>query len=128
MRDELRRAALFTSGVAELSRNRAEQIVRGMVKSGDLRKDQVAAWVKNLMDMSKENRREMIAFIRAESTNQVKNLGLATKRDVERLERRVARLETTAKSAKKSTRKPTSKKSTVPRTPSKTERGGSSPS
>lgn len=124
MLDEFRRLALFTSGVAELTRNRAEQLVREMVKSGEVRRDQASSLVKNAMEFSRENRKELGALIRSEIRNQVAALGLATARDVQRLERRVARLEnrsqgpsTQASRTKKTTaKKTTSKKSTRKRT------------
>lgn len=78
MLDDLKRVALFGSGVAELTRNKAEAVV------------------KELVDRSRENQRELSAFVRSEVTNQIRNLGLATRRDLERLERRVARLESAA--------------------------------
>lgn len=89
MRDDLRRVALFGSGVAELTRHRAEALAR------------------DLIERSKENRSEFLRIIRDEISNQLESLGVATKRDVERLERRVARIE--ANSKKKST---TAKKKT----------------
>lgn len=79
MRDDLRRMALFGSGVAELTRNRAEQLAR------------------ELVEKSKANRDELLKLMRAEIQNQIATVGVATKRDVERLERRVLRLETQMK-------------------------------
>lgn len=75
MRDEVRRMALFGSGVAELTRHRAEQLAR------------------DLVERSKQNRDELLKLIRGEIQNQIQALGVATKRDLERLERRVTRLE-----------------------------------
>jgi polyhydroxyalkanoate synthesis regulator phasin len=118
--DEFKRLALFTSGVAELTRNRAEQLVRDMVKSGEVRKDQASSLVKTALEFSKVNRKEFIEAIRSEIKNQVSKAGFVTKRDIERLERRVDRLETQAKKTtagsgrppRKSTRKSTAKKTT----------------
>lgn len=112
MRDELRRMALFGSGVAELTRNRAEQIVKEFVKAGDVRREQTSSVVRELLDRNRENRREIASFLRTELQGQVANLGLATKRDVERLERRIARLEKASVkgTAKKTTAKTTKKK------------------
>ena len=113
MLDELRRVALFTSGVAELTRHRAEQMVKDLVQRGDVGREQASAAVREIMDASKQSRQELVRFVRSEIQAQVANLGLASKRDVERLERRVARLEsqgrtaTTRSTAKKSTRKST---------------------
>lgn len=88
MRDDLRRMATLGSGVAELTRNRAEQLA------------------KDLIARSNKNRSELLRIIRSEVSNQLTSLGVATKRDVERLERRVARLEANAK-------KPTQRRSST---------------
>ena len=93
MKDELRRMAMIGSGVAELTKHRAEQIVKDLVKAGDLRSGNAKTVVKELMERSKANRKEILGFVRSEIKNQIESLGLAGKRDIERLERRVARLE-----------------------------------
>lgn len=104
MRDEIRRLALFTSGMVELTKHRAEKLVRDVVGGGDLGKDQASGLVKEMVRRSAENRRELVSFVRGEIRNQIESLGVATKRDVERLERRVARMESRKKTtAKKST-------------------------
>ena len=121
MIDELRRLALFTSGVAELSRDRAEKLVRKAVKSGDIRSGQAKEMVKGLMETSRQNRKELLALIRSEMQNQIANLGVASKRDFERLERRVGRLEERARGPKKTTAKKTTgpKKTTAKKTTAK---------
>lgn len=85
MRDDLRRMALFGSGVAELTRNRAEQLA------------------KDLVERSKQNRDEILNLVRSEIRNQLSAVGVASKRDVERLERRVARLEGSTRGAPRKT-------------------------
>ena len=93
VRDEVRRMAMFGSGVAELTRHRAEQLAR------------------ELVERSKQNRDELMKLIRTEIQNQVANLGVPSKRDVQRLERRVTRLEAQLKDvARTSTVKKTSSK------------------
>ncbi len=127
MRDEIRRIALITSGVVELTRNRAEAIVRDLIKTGELPGSQAGGTVRDLMERSRQNRDEILNLVRSEIRGQVEAIGLASRRDLERLERRIARLEgrssapttarkspkrTTAKSSKKSTaKKSTAKKS-----------------
>lgn len=117
MLDELRRVALFTSGVAELTRHQAERIVKDFVKSGDVRRKQASSAVKELMETSKVARTELARLIRSEIQNQIESLGLATKRDLERLDRRVGRLETERK--KPATTKAAPKKSTAKKTTAK---------
>lgn len=121
MLDEVRRLALFGSGVAELTRHQAEQIIKDLVKAGDVRRQQASSAARDLYDRSRENRKQMTSIIRSEIQNQVQNLGLASKRDLERLERRIARLESERKktTAKRSTaKKSTAKKSTAKKTTS----------
>lgn len=101
MLDELRRVALFTSGVAELTRHQAERIVRDLVKGGEVRRQQASSTVKDLLETSKMARTELVRLVRSEIQNQIAGLGLVTKRDLDRLERRIARLESSSR--KKST-------------------------
>jgi polyhydroxyalkanoate synthesis regulator phasin len=112
VRDEIRRIALFASGVGDLTRNRAEQIAKELVKSGEVRRDQAAGWAKTLFDASAENRQEIIRFIRSEMQHQVQALGLATTKDLEQLERRLDRVEATSR---RMTAKSTVAKKTVAR-------------
>lgn len=107
MRDEVRRMALFGSGVAELTRHRAEQLAR------------------DLVERSKQNRDEMMKLIRGEIQNQIASVGVATKRDVERLERRVTRLEGQIKelNQKKAATKRTTAKKTAKKSTSSTTKG-----
>src|SRR5918992_118075 len=91
MLDEVRRLALFTSGVAELTRHRAEQIVKAMMS--DSSGAGAPAMVRQLVETSRHNRQEFLRLIGAEIRDQVESLGLATASDLERLERRVDRLE-----------------------------------
>jgi polyhydroxyalkanoate synthesis regulator phasin len=119
MMDELRRMAIFGSGMVELTKGRAEKIVKDLVKEGEVRRKQASSVVKELMETSRANRKELVRFVRAEMQNQIESMGLATKRDVERLERRVARMEVNlaeASSPRKTTaRKTSSRKKTTER-------------
>jgi polyhydroxyalkanoate synthesis regulator phasin len=103
--EEMRRLAIFTSGVAELTRNRAEQVVKTLMSDHP----EASAAVKQLVEISKQNRQELLRVISQEMHDQVEALGLATKADLERLERRLARLEERARSAAA----PTSSKKTA---------------
>src|SRR5687768_2937217 len=121
MRDELRRAALISSGVAELTRHQTEKIVKELVKGGEGRRKQASSVVKDILDTSKTAGTELSRVIRSEIRNQMASLGIVTKRDLERLERRVARLEstkkkkTTARSSTSKSRSSTTSKSSASR-------------
>ena len=113
MLDEFRRLALFTSGVAELTRHRAEQLVRDMVRSGEVRRDQASSLVKTVLEVGRQNRAELGDLIRSEIRNQVSNLGLVGRRDLERLERRIACLEERSKPATSRSKKTPARKKTA---------------
>ena len=110
--EEMRRLAIFTSGVAELTRNRAEQVVKTLMSDHP----EASAAVKQLVEISKQNRQELLRVISQEMHDQVEALGLATKADLERIERRLARLEERARSAAApvSAKKTAAKKSSGP--------------
>lgn len=101
--------ALFGSGVAELTRHRAEQLAR------------------DLVERSKQNRDELLKLIRGEIQNQIQALGVATKRDLERLERRVTRLEGQIKdlNEKKAAPKRTAAKKPAAKTSAASKKAGS---
>jgi polyhydroxyalkanoate synthesis regulator phasin len=120
MREDLRRMALFTSGLAEMTRHRAEDLVRSWVRSGETTREQAQAMAHDLMEWSRQNRKELTRFVKSEIEIQVAALGVATKRDVERLERRVATLERAARSAPEQAGAPSTRKTT--RTARKTAR------
>lgn len=118
MREDLRRFAVFTSGVAEMTRNRAEELVRSWARP-DIRREQAQAMARDLMEWSKHNRRELTALVRSEIQSQLTSIGVASRRDVERLERRVESLEESlrglvaSRARKTPARKSTGRKSTA---------------
>ena len=112
--------ALFTSGLAEMTRHRAEDLVRSWVSSGETTREQAQAMAHDLMEWSRQNRKELARFVKSEIEIQVAALGVATKRDVERLERRVATLERAVRSAPEQAAAPSTRKTT--RTARKTPR------
>jgi polyhydroxyalkanoate synthesis regulator phasin len=92
--------AMIGSGVVELTRNRAEQMVKGLVSSGDVSPSGAQAMVQDLVERSRQTRKELTRFVREEIKNQIEGLGLASTRELERIERRVSRLEDNLKKAR----------------------------
>jgi polyhydroxyalkanoate synthesis regulator phasin len=87
---------------AAMTQARAEDLVRDLVRAGEVQAEQAQTVIDELVDRSRRNSERLIdAVIR----QQMASLGLATKTDVERLERRIADV-----SAARGTRKATSKK------------------
>jgi polyhydroxyalkanoate synthesis regulator phasin len=76
--------------VTEMTRDRAESIVREFVKAGEVRRDNVQSRVDDLVDRSRRNTEQLLGVIRSEITSQFSQLGLATKDDLKALETRLA--------------------------------------
>src|SRR5437763_16296210 len=76
----------------EMPRKRAENIVKDLVKSGELQRKQAQQAVDDLVERSRKNTEQVVDIVRREITTQLSTLGLATKDDLARLESRIASL------------------------------------
>lgn len=93
MNDTWQRYLDTASGLTQVTRQRAEQIVRSLVKQGELAADTMEKNVEELVRRSEENRKAVLAIVKSETERAVGRLGLARQRDIERLQRKVDRLE-----------------------------------
>jgi len=95
------------AGVAftQMTRQRAEAIVRDLVKAGEVQSDQAQQTVQELVDRSRENTERLIEIVRKEMREQVGNLGLATRDDIVRLEKRIESIGRTGGAAKAAPKK-----------------------
>ena len=89
MLEQVRNAIQMASGLAEIPRRRAEQFARSLADRGELRPNQISSLVEDILRRSKENAQMVQAVVSSEVRRQVKALGLATRDDVERLNRRI---------------------------------------
>ena len=80
------------SGLTELTRSKAEQIVKQLVKSGEAAGDQVGELVEDLIERQKQNREAMSSLVKNETSKVVHSMGLVTSGEVERLQKQVADL------------------------------------
>lgn len=111
----------LAGGATQVTRRRAEQVVKTLVKRGEIAAERAEKAVDELLRRSEQNRKLLGAIVRTETEKAVARLGLARQRDFERLERKLDRLEervaapvarkATKKSTKKATRKATKKSS-----------------
>ena len=77
---------------SEMTRERAEKIVKDLVEAGEIRRQQASDLVNDLVDRSRANTEAMVETIRGEVRNQLAVLENVTKDAVERLEAQVAAL------------------------------------
>jgi polyhydroxyalkanoate synthesis regulator phasin len=126
--DQLRR--YLDAGVAftQLTRQRAESIVKDLVRSGELSREQTATRVEELLEWSRQNTEAVVSIVRKEIDDRVAQLNLVTRDDVSSLLARLglpgaaaaARRATGGRrgAAKKATaKKATAKKATAKKSP-----------
>ena len=69
------------AGIAftQLTQKRAEEIVRELVKAGEVQTNQAQARVQELLDRNRENTEALVKMIRAEVRSQLANVGVGKK-------------------------------------------------
>jgi len=87
----------------ELRRAQARRLASDLVAQGQLARDQVQSAVEEILEMSRRRSEELRELVRAEVRRQLGALGLATKDDLARLERKLTAAAPAKKAAAKST-------------------------
>jgi polyhydroxyalkanoate synthesis regulator phasin len=101
------------SDLTHMTQRNAERLVKSLVDAGDVQSAQAQRMVSDLVDQGRKNRERLTTLIDREVRAQIGRMGLATKADVRRLEKKVDSLQRTAKKApakKKATAKKAVKK------------------
>ena len=93
----------------EVRRSQARQLASDLVSQGQLARNQVGAYVDELVERSKRTSEQLRAIVRTEVERQLGVIGVATKRDLDALERRL-RAANGAKSTRGAGTKPRIKK------------------
>ena len=75
----------------ELRRSQARQIVSELVAQGQLARDQATSTVDEMLELSRRRREDLRSFVQSEIQRQVRALGIATRDDLDRLERKIAK-------------------------------------
>ena len=73
----------------QLTRDRAEAIVKDLVKAGEVRQERASKAVEELMVRSRKNTEELQKLVRSAVQEQLGSLGMATKADIARLEAKI---------------------------------------
>src|ERR1700730_9875699 len=80
------------AGIAftQMTRARAEEIVKELVKAGEVQREQVQTQVDDLVERSRRNTDQLLTMVRNEVSSQFSQLGLATRDELRSLERRLS--------------------------------------
>jgi len=79
--------------MAERPRQRAERAVSDLAKRGEARAKDLQKALREIVERSNRSRKELGTLVQKEIRRQIRSLGLATRDDVERLQRRIRELE-----------------------------------
>ena len=90
----------------QLRRSQAQKIVRDLVKNGQLAQEKTQSYVDELLERSRKRTDALVEAVRAEVRGQFETLGIATKDDLERLERKLARANRASATKKASEKAP----------------------
>ena len=90
------------ASLGNLTTVRAQELATGMLVK-DAAKEQVSKTATDLMDWSQRNRARLVALIRSEVRDQMKQAGVATEEEVRALRKRVRELERVVKADAKTT-------------------------
>lgn len=108
--DAVRKYIDSAVGYTEVPRERAEKVVKDLAARGEVRARDLGKAARELAERSERNRQELVRLVQKEIRRQVHSLGLATRQDVERLQKRIRDLEkkkgsSGSRSARATTRK-----------------------
>ncbi len=114
--DPLRKYVEAGIAFTQLTKARAEAIVRELVKAGDVQREQAQDRVEELLDRSRKSTEGIAGLVRREIEKQLLSMGFATKDEVDkleaRLEGRLAAMATAAAPAAKPSKASPAKKDT----------------
>src|SRR2546423_1609517 len=88
--DMLRRYLDAGMAFTQMTRERAEAIVKDLVKAGEVQQKQTQKRVDELVERSRANTEQLLDIVRKEITAQLSSMGIATKDDIARLEAKIS--------------------------------------
>lgn len=98
-----------------MTRARAESIVKELVKAGEVQREQRQQRIEELLDRSRKNTEDLMNAVRKELDQRLSSLGVATKADLAKLEAKIDKLAKSASSGTKAAAKkaPAAKKASA---------------
>jgi polyhydroxyalkanoate synthesis regulator phasin len=103
-----------------LTQTRAEELVKDLVRIGEVQADQARDAVADLLERSRKNSEKLLETVRTEVRQQITSLGIATQADLDKFEQRIASVLGTATApAQAAAEKARSKVATAKKGPAK---------
>ena len=102
MKEILQKAWLFGAGVFDFTKEKMEDLVKEMVRRGEITQQESSEAVKQLLAKAQEAQQGMVAKVKELTKNAVDEIKVAKASDLEALEARVAALEEALKGRRES--------------------------
>jgi polyhydroxyalkanoate synthesis regulator phasin len=80
--DGLRRYVEAATALTQITRARAEELVRELIKAGELERHRAQDWVEDVVKASRERSEALVATVRGEVGQQLKELGFTNVDDL----------------------------------------------
>jgi polyhydroxyalkanoate synthesis regulator phasin len=98
-----------------MTRSRAESIVKELIKAGEVQREQRQQRIEELLERSRKNTEDLVSAVRKELDQRLSALGVATKADLAKLEAKVDKLAKSSTGASKAATKkaPAAKKASA---------------
>ncbi len=93
MLDSLKKAALIGVGIVALTKEKIEEIAKDLVKKGEITEKEGKELVTDLLEKSKQARKELGTRVDGVIAETLKKLKIPTRQEVDELKERIARLE-----------------------------------
>jgi len=89
----IRKAALLGIGVAAITKEKAENLVKDLIKKGDLNQNEGKKLVSDLMTKSKKSKKELETTVNKQVSVMIKKANVASKKEIKVLEDKIKKLE-----------------------------------
>jgi len=93
MQEFIKKMMMFGVGLAAMTREKTEELVRELVKKGEMSEKEGKQLVNDLMEKSKKMTREIETKTEEMVTSTLKRLNIPTRKELDELRERVDRLE-----------------------------------
>ena len=113
-RDVWRRYLDAGMAFTEMTRARAEAIVKDLVKAGEVPRQRAQEAIDDLVDRSRKNTEALVALVQSQVKDQFHAVGIATKDDIARLEAKIDKV-AKAPASKSAAKKAPAKKAAAKR-------------
>ncbi|HEY5025250.1 MAG TPA: hypothetical protein VII76_09755 [Acidimicrobiales bacterium] len=125
--DGMRRYVEAATALTQITRSRAEELVRELIKAGELERHRAQDWVEALVKTSRDRSEALVDTVRGEVRHQLKELGFT---NVDDLAKKVAAILAKSSAAgRQATHRPGGKtKKTSPKKTGPSKTGASKPS